>query len=220
MDPGIRWTILIPSVVTRDEELKTLIKCLEPQVDAFEGDIRVMVYWNNFELELGKLRQKMIEDAQGEYVSFIDDDDLVSEDYCRKIYPLLDGVDYIGFRVKYTQSGILQKPVIHSLAAEGWMEDDKGFYRQATHLNPIKRSIALKARYDRGDYYKGIPEDITYSEAASKLCKTENYVDEELYYYQQRPGKSVFNRFSPAEGEFQKPVLPRYFYYQKDSTES
>jgi len=115
----MKWQILIPSVVDRGEKLQRLIDVLAPQVEKYKGDIEVVILWNNYERELSELRQIMIETATADYTNFIDDDDLVSEDYCDQIYPYLDGkVDYIGFRVAFYQNNVKQKPVIHSLTCE------------------------------------------------------------------------------------------------------
>lgn len=111
----MKWEILIPTVVDRKEQFKRLADTLAPQVEKYKGDIVVTVLWNNYEHELSELRQSMIEHAEGEYVNFIDDDDNVADNYCDKIYPLLDGVDYIGFRVAFYQHGQKQKQVVHSL---------------------------------------------------------------------------------------------------------
>lgn len=212
----MKWSILIPSVVTRDEDLQRLVNCLAPQVEKYKGDIEVLVHWNNFEKGIGPVRQELIDDAKGEYVNFIDDDDMVVGDYCDTIYPLLDGVDYIGFKVDFYSNGQLQRPVIHSLTCEGWMENQDGFYRRVTMINPIKRSIAKKSKVADGDYKKGVPEEKVYADNLDKITKTEHFIDRPMHIY--TPGNSVFARFDSESGDFVRPKLPKYFRFCKGST--
>lgn len=214
----LKWSILIPSVVTRGELLKRLIERLQPQVKNANGEVEVVIFWNNFERQIGEIRQMMLEEAKGDYVSFIDDDDLVPEYYVEKILPNLDGVDYIGFRIAFYQNGVKnQLPVIHSLACKGWYETDEGFFRRAVHINPIKKGFAFIGGYDQADYTKGIPEERIYHDTVSPLLKTEHFIDEELYIYLQT-NDHMFKRFHGAEGSFKRPELPKYFRYHPEST--
>lgn len=213
----MRWQIFIPTVVDRGEKFQRLCDVLAPQVEKYHGDIEVVVLWNNYEHELSELRQMMIEDATAEYVNFIDDDDLVSEDYCDQIYPLLDGVDYIGFRVAFYQEGQKQKPVIHSLTCEGWSDNGEGFYRRGTLINPVKRTIMLKTGFKDSDYRKGIPEDTTYATNVDKYLKTEHFVDKEIHIYLPTDNHA-WSKFEQAVGDFTRPALPKYFRYHKAST--
>ncbi len=213
----MKWSILIPSVVTRGENLQGLIDCLSPQVEKYKGDIEVLIHWNNFEKGIGPVRQELIDDAKGEYINFIDDDDMVVSDYCDTIYPLLDGVDYIGFRVDFYSGGQLQRPVIHSLTCEGWIENQDGFYRRVTMINPIKRSLALKSKVGEGDYKKGIPEERVYADNLDKITKTEHFIDKPMHIY--TPGNSVFNKFDSEVGDWKRPKLPKYFRFSKYSTD-
>lgn len=214
----MKWSILIPSVVTRGELLNRLVERLAPQIERANGQVEVVVFWNNFERQIGKLRQMMLEDARGEYVNFIDDDDLVSEDYVETILPLLDGVDYIGFKVAFYENGQKNSlPVIHSMTCESWHETGEGFYRRAVHTNPIKKELALQGRYDLSDYTKGIPEERVYHDNVSPLLKTEHFIDKELHIYLQT-NDHTFKRFHGEEGDWKRPKLPEHFRFHKDST--
>jgi hypothetical protein len=211
------WSILIPTVVTRPEQFKRLADILAPQVAKYNGDIEVLVHWNNFEKGIGPVRQQLIEGAKGEYVNFIDDDDAVTDDYCDSIFPLLDGVDYIGFRVAFYQNNQKQKPVIHSLTCEKWTDTGEGFYRRVTMINPIKRSLALQSRVGEGDYKNGIPEERVYADNLDKITKTEHFLDKEVHIYTPTDDHA-WNKFEGAEGDFKRPELPKYFRFHKDST--
>jgi hypothetical protein len=213
----MKWQILIPTVVDRPDQFARLRDTLAPQVEKYKGDIEVMVFYNNYERELSGLRQLMIESTTADYINFIDDDDNVSDNYCDAIYPLLDGVDYIGFRVAFYQGNTKMKPVIHSLKCEKWEETGEGFYRRGTLINPTKREIMLKAGFKDSDYRKGVPEDTTYAENVDKLLKTENFVDEEIHIYMPTDNHA-WSRFEQVGGDHVRPELPKYFKFHPKST--
>lgn len=215
----MKWQIMIPTVVDRPEQFQRLVGTLAPQVAKYNGDIQVMVLWNNYETELSELRQVMIEHATADYINFIDDDDNVSDDYCDKIYPLLDGVDYIGFRVAFYQQGQKQKQVVHSLTSEGWFDNGEGYFRRGTLINPTKREIMLKAGFKASDYRKGVPEDTAYATNVDPYLKTEHFIEEEVHIYMPTDDHA-WSRFEPQDGKFKRPELPRYFTYHPRSTKS
>lgn len=213
----MKWCIMIPTVVTRPEKFQRLVDSLAPQIEKYKGDIEVMVLWNNYEHELSELRQMMIEHATADYINFIDDDDDVSPDYCDKIYPLLDGVDYIGFRVAFYQNNQKQKQVVHSLTSEGWFDNGEGYFRRGTLINPTKRELMLKAGFKESDYRKGVPEDTTYATNVDPYLKTEHFIEEEVHIYMPTDDHA-WERFEPEEGVFKRPVLPKYFKFHPAST--
>lgn len=192
--PNIKWTICIATTPRRAEKLSKLLKSLLPQVEAAEGKVEILIFFNNFEYSIGYLRQQLIEEAKGEYVTHVDDDDEVPSDYVATILPLLDGVDYVGFRVRFIDEGQLMKPVYHSLKYSHWYQDNDGYYRDVTHLNPIKRSLALEAGFP-------IESNIGEDEAwASKVKpKTEHYIDREMYIYHHFGDESVAYKYTTDE---------------------
>lgn len=211
----MKLQILIPTVVTRDSEFKRLVDILAPQVNKYKGDVGVLVYWNNFEHTIGDIRQKMLEKAIAEYVTFIDDDDTVPDYFCDEIYPLLDGVDHIGYRIEFKRNGKVQLPVYHTIKSKGYYDDSTGFYRQVTPKDPIRRDIALQGSYSRSDYNIGLSEETTWMEDVTPLVRTEHYIDKVMYYYNQQEGQGVFNRTKSEQGDFVRPKLPGYFTYME-----
>lgn len=172
--PLIKWTIAIISVTERRQDLTRIKGILDYQIGD-KDDIEVLVDLGTG--DVGKKRQRCLEEANGEYICFVDDDDLVAHDYIESIYPLLDGkVDYIGFQLQHYQDGEKSKPTYHSLEYEKWSEDDNGFYRNVSHLNPIRRELALQGRFE-GAY----AEDKTWAEQVHP--KTQHYIDRPMYFY-------------------------------------
>lgn len=181
-----KWSICILTVKRRRKQFERLAKLLQPQVKNKRIEIIVCA---NEKVGVGRKRNACIEMACGEYVSFIDDDDLVAKDYVATIYPLLKkNVDYIGFRLQLYQDGERQKPTYHSIKYPEWFEDKNGYYRHISHLNPIKRSIAMNFRFV-GNY----AEDHQWSHDIYKsgLVNSEEYVDKVMYHYYHSKTKTL-----------------------------
>jgi hypothetical protein len=175
---------------TRKEFLEKLYLRLAPQL---YSETRFTIKMHDPELSLGTNRQKMREKSNAEYVCFVDDDDLVSPDYVARILPLLDGIDYVGFRVQAYENGIpLPGPTYHSLLCGGWFDKTyadgtKSWHRDISHINPIKRELALAV-----PMYGGFAEDSRWAGdlRALGIVKTEHYIEDVMYHYLSRPNKT------------------------------
>lgn len=170
-----KLSILIATQGRREAKFKQLLTSLMCQTTR---DVEVIAYWNNGELPIGAIRQRLVEEAKGDYVCFVDDDDAVPIYYCSEILRAL-GEDYVGFQVKLFCEGVEMRPVFHDLQYQVWLEDDNGYYRGVTHLNPIKRSIALQGSF----HENGAGEDASWAKSVLHLVKTQNYIDKVMYYY-------------------------------------
>jgi len=162
-----------------------MLNGLLPQIEKADG-LELVIHSHDCKT-LGETRQSMIEQAKGEYVSFVDDDDVVSPRYVDAIYPLLDGVDYIGFHVETYGNGKPMGRAYHSLRYGAWYTNNDGFYRDISHLNPIKRKLAA-----RGQFVGQSGEDCHWADSMRSLgiVKTEHYIPEVMYYYYYRPNKN------------------------------
>jgi hypothetical protein len=182
----VKWSILVLTQPTRKFFLGRLLRVLEPQVKE-HPEIELLVRESDPEMVLGENRERLRQASTGEYLNFVDDDDLVATDYVARIFPLLDGVDYVGFRLQQFVDGKHLPPTFHSLVHERWRFDDKGFYRDISHLNPMRRDLALSVAMTGG---RG--EDARWSDAvrAKRIVKTEHYVEETMYFYYFRSNKS------------------------------
>lgn len=181
-----KWSILILTQPSREAFLARLQAVLRPQLEE-RPDVKVLIRYFNPAQDLGTNRQALLEEATGEYVNWIDDDDLVPADFVSRIYPLLDGVDYVGFRLQMFTDGQKQKPTFHSLCHKEWNGDEDGWYRDISHINPIRRELALAVPMSGG-----FGEDHRWADGlrALGIVKTEHYIDEVMYFYYFRNNKS------------------------------
>ena len=173
----MKLSILIPTVGRRNDKFVRLVESLTTQIKR-PNQVEIIAYWNNGELSIGEYRQALLREALGEYVCFIDDDDTVPDYYVKEILKAL-GKDYVGFEVRLFNDGVEAKKVVHSLSHGIWHEDEHGYYRGVTHLNPIKRTIALQGTFSQN----GAGEDAAWAKAVSSYTHTENYIDKVMYLY-------------------------------------
>jgi|SRR5882757_1200024 len=174
-----KWTILIATLGQRRTKFEHLMMELLPQVDKVNGLVTVHAFWNNGERPLSYVRQDLLESAESEYVSFVDDDDGIPDYFVSKVLPLLDGVDYIGWMMQCYASSVKLNPTEHSLKHNRWWSDSVGYYRDLSHLNPIKREIALLVNYKN----TSPPEDASWVEQMRGKVNTEHFIDDIMYYY-------------------------------------
>jgi glycosyltransferase involved in cell wall biosynthesis len=180
---GVVLSILICSLECRARLLARLLAILEPQVKD-RGDVEVIVRVDDGAVPIGAKRNALLDEAVGEYVAWIDDDDLVSDDY---VASLLDALgsrpDCVGFRVRRFTDGKPHYDSIHSLRYTkydvGVEDGQRVYYRSPNHLCPIRRDLALQARFPEWD--RG--EDATYAVRVRPLLKTEVFIDRHLYSY-------------------------------------
>lgn len=181
----MKWSILIPTMPCRKLFLDKLLAVLRPQV-AEHADVEIIVHVSSPALTLGQNRDAARRKSCAQYISFIDDDDLVPPNHVASIYPLLDGVDYVGFRLQEWFDLKALAPTFHSLKFKNWSQDGKGYYRDLTLVNPIKRELAMMVPIEGS-----CGEDVRWAAGLRKLgmVKTERYVDAVMYFYYARSRK-------------------------------
>lgn len=215
----MKLSILIATIGRRKDKFASLLCMLNKQVQAQNGQVEIVAYWNNGELPVSTIRRKLIEQAKGDYICFIDDDDSVPEDYCETILTALKSEpDYVGFKVKFFNEGVEAKPVYHSIRYPSWYEDERGYYRGVTHLNPIKRSIALQ-----GDFGTSAQagEDELWARSVAQLVTNEEYIDRPMYYYYHDKDDTTFGGGKRMDGRYNRPRVEQpYFSYHKNSRET
>lgn len=207
------WSILIATHVSRADKFSRLVSQLAPQLTP---DIEALVYWNRGGLDIGGYRQALLEESCGEYVSHVDDDDRIPDYFCSEILSALsDKPDYVGFDLAFTD--LTKKRTLlaqHSIQNAGWSDGGFGhaFLRDVTHLNPIRREIAIRGRFvgNRG-------EDRDWATEVRKHVQSEVYVGRVMYFYDFDRSLSVRGgRWVNGAG---RPELPEGFRYHPKSDE-
>lgn len=215
----MKLSILIATVGWREGQFVALVDKLLQQANKYPGEIEIIAYWNNGELPVAGIRRALIEQATGKYICFIDDDDDVPEEYCANIMRAIESdPDYVGFRVAFFDDGKEMPPVFHSIKYTHWHQDERGYYRGVTHLNPIRRSIAIRGTFgidsDAG-------EDEKWAISVTPFVETEEYIDDVMYFYYHDRSKTTFGGDRKPQGKYGRPVIiNKQFSYHPDSKEN
>jgi hypothetical protein len=177
------WAILVPTIAQREPLFLRLLDALLPQLDAHEGRVRVIAWRNAGDPRLAELRDTMIGTAAAEYVSFVDDDDLVSEFYVDEIVQALAGrPDHVGFKLEYLVDGEPKEVVDHSLRHGRWHRNVEGMLvRDFTHVDPVRWEHAIRGRFAAAR--PGRAEDRAWVKQVRPFLRTETYVDKIMYHY-------------------------------------
>jgi hypothetical protein len=186
----MKWQILILTQPSRAAMLAQLLNLLREQMaewPPFGEKIQVLTRLFDPKLTLGENREKLREQATAEYISFVDDDDLIPKHFIRTIFAHLTGVDQVSFNVKCFSDKHELGPAFHSLQFKHWhqlngrLEGTKpGLYRDISHVTPMRRTLAMLCKMEGG-----IGEDCRWATAmrATGKVKTENYIEDFLYFY-------------------------------------
>lgn len=209
--PSPTWTILIPTLGQRAGSFRALLDRLLPQTEPYAGRVRVLAAFNNGSPPLPELRQRLVEAVTTDYLSFVDDDDMVSEDFVSSIVGVLEAhdPDYVGFQVNYFADGRLRGVIDHSLRHGGWREEKNPYrwLRDITHINPIRTAVAQAARFDV--VAGGQVEDRPWVEQvrASGSLQIESYVPRPLYDYLWSRRGSAWQRPERIRQGITRPVI-------------
>ncbi len=205
------WMICIPTVPTRAASLQRLLHRLLPQVAEWSGAVQVVGWLNAGEPRLAEIRDAMMDGAAAagaEYVSFLDDDDMVSIDFVQRIMVAMfqqgASPDHVGFQVEYWKDGKFLGFVEHSLKHRKWgmkrdalgqvVKNEYGYVdlvRDFTHIDPIRTELAAQGRFSQARRHQA--EDRVWCRQIRGLLKTEAYIPRPLYQYFWAPSASVWD---------------------------
>jgi cellulose synthase/poly-beta-1,6-N-acetylglucosamine synthase-like glycosyltransferase len=172
-----RLSILTVTLESRSQIFHNLAKALKSQANS---SVEMLANCDNGEKSIGQKRNELLQAARGDYVVFVDDDDMVSPFY---IYGILKAIesnpDCCGIEGIITLQNVGPKKFIHSLQYNEWFKRDGIYYRCPNHLNPIKREIAIEAGFPE----KSWQEDQDFSYRLKGKLKTEVYIKGPIYFY-------------------------------------
>lgn len=183
----MRWSILIPTIPETAAKLARLQDILYPQIAPVNNLVEVVVYEteryspNQSHLCRGEKRNNLIEMCNGEYFSFVDDDDIVASTYVEDILDALEyDPDVITFEGWMTTNGINRVDWEIKLG-EDYVERNGKYYRFPNHLCVFRKSIVEDIKFPR------INDGEDYEWAKSihdkGLLKSTIHIKKHLYHY-------------------------------------
>jgi len=177
----IKLSILIATIPTRFDVFDKLRMNIHEQIllHGLEDCIEVL-YDASMHYNIGAKRNRLLLLSNGEYIVFVDDDDLVSHDYIRKVsIACRYGSDCIAINGTITFNGTNERQWYISKEYGSWYEKNNIYYRTPNHISPVKRELALQAGFPEISF----GEDAEYSRRLLPLLKTEVIINEPIYHY-------------------------------------
>jgi glycosyltransferase involved in cell wall biosynthesis len=188
-----KLSILIPTLKNRRQFFVRLYANLDIQKNLLEDSGQVeILYDTRDDISIGEKRNNLLAWSKGDYVAFIDDDDLVAPNYIELVLKAIESKpDVVGMNLIMTTDGQNAERSFHTIQCKEWFEKSyifqgkKIYFRCPNHLNPVKRELALQVKFP--DISMG--EDKDYSYRLLPLLKTEEWIDQPIYFYLFRRNK-------------------------------
>jgi glycosyltransferase involved in cell wall biosynthesis len=186
-----KWSICICHYESeeRNSSLKNLLENLNKQIEEnnLSEQIEILIETDNGDITVGSKRNKLIDKCSGEYISFIDDDDQVSENYIKSIYQKMDGITEIIFiKINHLIDDEFNRVIIPSKFIES-IFDNMYFTKNYYHLCPHKVELAKQVYFPEISFM----EDIQYSVNLDTLLNHTQSIEQPLYFYLDAPSKSL-----------------------------
>ena len=182
----MKFSIMMAALESRREQATYLQNYIKSQIKGhkLEDEVELVVFEDSKEYTVGVKRNTLIENAKGDFVAFVDDDDWVSSSYVKNISDIIINsptIDCIGMKGALINPYIGVKEFIHSIRYKEYTEDAYLYYRPPNHLNPIKREIALQFKFPSIN----LGEDFNWSMEICKsgILQNEVFLDSIIYFY-------------------------------------
>lgn len=179
-------SVMIPTIPSRKKMFIDLCNYINKLKQQSRLTIEV-IYDDRIHPSIGEKRNYLLDMANGKYCCFIDDDDIITEDYFKVIEESELKYDCISLNAMYYINGIKDKSMVHSMKYRTYHSDHHTYYRPPNHLNPMRTEIARRIRFPKIKY--GEDFDFAMRLVHSGLIKTE-YISTKLQYlYMYIPNK-------------------------------
>jgi glycosyltransferase involved in cell wall biosynthesis len=193
----MKLSILICTIPERREQFKQLVNELRGQGRQFIGEAEV-VYNDSPKgsMTIGAKRNKLLNEALGEYSVFIDDDDKVAPDYIETVLRALESKpDCVGYWENVIMDG-RQERSLFSIKCKRWQVnnppiDGFNYYRTPFAKTPIKTELCKQVMYRDMNF----GEDVDFADRIYPLLKHEVLIEKEMYFYSYTSGQSIQERY-------------------------
>lgn len=176
----IKLSILIPFIPEHERHLESLLIQLKKQRTE---TIEVLTLGGLAHKDGGKStggkRNDLIDQSRGEYITFIDADDVIAPNYIERILSGLNGCDVLVYDVMYSNKAGFKKVVKYSKDFKKDAEKESHFERLPNHLMVIKRDLAHKVKFKNVTF----GEDADFAKRLLPHLQSECVINEVLYYY-------------------------------------
>ena len=186
-----KLSILIATMNSRSEVKNRLVAAIRTQCERLPGweqastkPVEIIELADDGELILGEKRNRLLDLASGEYLAFVDDDDMIADSYIEDTFAAIQGQrpDCVTFKGIITTNGRnsgefrFDMNYPHNI----WEQDPNGVHLRCPSIwCPVKSSIAKTIRFLPVD----CAEDRVWAIQLYPLLTTQAYIDKHLYFY-------------------------------------
>jgi hypothetical protein len=209
------FSILTPAVQSRFEQVQALCKIIAQQID--DAPVEHLVLFDNKQRTVGEKRDALLRAARGDYIAFVDDDDMIAPDYVTSILQKIRSApDVITFRQEASVNGetaIVEFRLgsdnapfkcgmrnaecgIKTKNSEFRIPNSEFVRRNAWHVCAWRRTLAIQSHFPSLNY----GEDWAFAEPLCKIAKSEEHIDKVLHYY--RHSSAATEAPPPRNAEF------------------
>jgi hypothetical protein len=180
-DYAYDWSILIPTLVERSKKFNHLVTSINEKRQRICPDLKIefCISCDNREKSVGKKREELLKNAKGKYMSFVDDDDDLTDAYFEDALACIRG----DFQVCRLRGQMAQFTFTHSIdnTLSSPMARDGEFLRPPNHLNIMVTDVANLIPF--ADAKRG--EDLDWTIRLAKTCalKREYQSDSSRIHY-------------------------------------
>jgi len=193
------WSIMIPTLVERSATFNGLMDRLTEKQKRICPDLKIefCISCDNREKSVGAKRQELLQSAKGKYLSFIDDDDDVTDAYFEDAFQCIKR----GFHACRLRGQMAEYTFTHSIEnrLDTPLARDKEFLRPPNHLNIMLADFAKLVPFRNA--VRGEDLDWTMRLARGGFIKTEYKSDPSRIHYIYELGD---RKVDPRVIEFQK----------------
>jgi len=185
-------SVLVCSVAERQGRTPVIDKLF---AQAEGKPVEVLVLTDNRAMSVGAKRNALVATSSGDYVVFVDDDDMVADDY---IDALLAAAttrrDVLTFTMEYRYNGEKQWLTKQSLRypLHGRRVRPDLWRITPHHTSAVRRDIAERLTFQDSSY----GEDRDWARQLKVAARTEHVIDRVLYIYDDVPRTSIARQYA------------------------
>jgi hypothetical protein len=181
----VKLSVLIPTIEGREESFARLVAEFQRQIKELgTNEVEILSKKDNKEISVGKKRDILYRMANGRYSVQFDDDDLPAPNYLRVVLKALrKAPDCVGYKARCLIDGRIEISDISRKYSdwENYRRPVNGIHHVRTPFMKVPILTEICCEVGVSDMRWG--EDHEYSRRISKEIHTEEYINEELYYY-------------------------------------
>lgn len=177
-------TICTPSIWSRQDKAASLAAEIQKQTEGCglrTDHVEHIVLTDNKCMTIGEKRQRLFDSARGEYVAFVDDDDLIMDGYIPSIANACarSGADVITFKQRVLVDGAEGTCVFRLGQQDEPFVAGGTFKRGPWHVCAWRKAPVASCRYLSCNY----GEDIAWALQARQLVTHGAFIDAVLHQY-------------------------------------